>query len=263
MRFIFYLTIFGLTIIPTLAASNLQVSQGIANTFASMVFLIPAILISTGWRGMVMAIQAVNQGDHHRQQNLSGNPVDYLDAIGSLACFFFQFGWPAQIDYDTRFFKNSEWSEWRIYISGSLFNLWAALAAWILILMMQLHGSEIPAYIYSNVRQILLGIVTMNLMIGIYSFLPLAPLPGYFLILQHLPLNTRLKWDHNRSVGTLILMIMLFVLNSYMQTYVMALLPLTLMFGIIPLLTLFGLLTVWLPFIDLRVQRLGKRPSQD
>ena len=68
--------------------TNLEVSQGVANTFASMVFLIPAILIATGWRGMVMAIQAVNQGDHHRQQNLSGNPVDYLDPLGSLACFF-------------------------------------------------------------------------------------------------------------------------------------------------------------------------------
>ena len=128
---------------------------------------------------------------------------------------------------------------------------------------MQLYGSEIPAYIYSNVRQVLLGIVTMNLMIGIYSFLPLAPLPGYFLILQHLPIQMRLKWDNNRSVGTLILMIMLFLLNHYMQGYVLALLPFTLIFGIIPLLIFFGLLTLWIPFIDLRVQKLRRRPSQD
>ncbi len=263
MRLIFSLSIFHLTVIPVLALSNLEVSQGVANTFASMIFLIPAILIATGWRGMILAIQAVNQGDHHRQQNLSGNPVDYLDPLGSLACFFFQFGWPTQTDYDTRFFKNSEWSEWRIFISGSLFNLWSALAAWLLILMMQLYGSNIPAYIYSNVYQVLVGIVTMNLMIGIYSFLPLAPLPGYFLILQHLPLKMRLKWDHNRSIGTLILMIMLFLGNHYMKAYVMAIVPYTLMFGLIPLILFFILLTLWIPFVDLRIHKLRRRPPSD
>jgi len=259
MLVVFSVIIFSISTSSILAMTNLEVSQGVANTFASMVFLIPAILIATGWRGMVMAIQAVNQGDHHRQQNLSGNPVDYLDPLGSLACFFFQFGWPAQTDYDTRFFKNSEWSQWRIYISGSLFNLWSALAAFLLILTMQLYGSEIPAYIYGNIREVLLAIITMNLMIGIYSFLPLAPLPGYFLILQHLPVQTRIKLDQNRSVGTLVLMIMLFLGNHYMKTYVMALIPYTLIFGLIPLIAFFGLLTLWIPFIDLQVYKLTKR----
>ena len=128
---------------------------------------------------------------------------------------------------------------------------------------MQLYGSEIPAYIYSNFKQVLLAVITMNLMIGIYSFLPLAPLPGYFLILQHLPLRTRLKWDQNRSVGTLILMIMLFLGNHYMKAYVMALVPYTLIFGLIPLLTFFVLLTFWIPLVDLRIHKLRKRPSSN
>ena len=246
--------------VPIHAVSNSDLSQGMANTFAAMVFLIPAILISTGWRGMIMAMQAVNQGDHYRQRNLSANPVDYLDPLGSLACFFFQFGWPSNPEYDTRFFKKPQLSEWRIYISGSLFNLWAALAAWILYIFLHLYSTEIPAYIFLNVKQVLLGITIMNLMIGIYSFLPLAPLPGYFLLTQHLPIKTRLKIDQQRSVGTLILMILLFLFNPYLQNLVMIVLSYV---NLSSSLIIFCFLSLWIPIFDLKVYKLRNHNTEN
>lgn len=241
------------------AVSSSDLSSSMADTFAGMIFLIPAILVSTGWRAMIMAVQAINQGDHYRQKDLSTNPVDYLDPLGSLACFFFQFGWPTNPEYDTRFFNKPLRSEWRIYISGSLFNFWAALGAWILYVILHVYGTEIPAYIFKNIKQILMAMATMNLMIGIYSFLPLAPLPGYFLCAQHLPIKTRVRWDQQRSVGTLILMILLFVFNQQMQSIVLILLSLL---GITSAFVIFGFLTLWIPFVDLRVHKLRRNSSE-
>ena len=77
-----------------------------------------------------MAIQAVNQGITIGSKT-SVVTQWIIRPLGSLACFFFQFGWPAQTDYDTLLKILSDQNE-NLYFWW-LFNLWAALAAFILI----------------------------------------------------------------------------------------------------------------------------------
>ena len=152
------------------SVSTGELIQTASDSFARLIFLIPAVVFGIGLRGAFIAKKVIVLGDHFSQRGRSWNPLDYLDPSGSLAGLFFMFGWPHRADFDRRIFKNPKMDEWRLYLSASVFNFLLALIGILLLFMLSLISVHLPQFIARNLGLVFSMFAATNLMISIYSF---------------------------------------------------------------------------------------------
>lgn len=198
---------------------------------------IPAIVIVLGFRGYILCGVAGTLGERQlRWRNLSTNPITYLDAIGSLCCLFYNFGWSVRFNYDRRSFRNPRLDEFLLWFSGSLYNILCGIFVFGLAMLFPPHSLAV---------EFLFTIMQMSFVSGVFALLPLYPLPGYSILDSFLNFRQRLALDKYRSLMMFIGIFCLFVwghrlsllafysmkLISHFPVYVLLGLPILLALG--------------------------------
>ena len=107
---------------------------------------------------------------------LTLNPAAHLDPIGSLLFLFIGFGWGKPVPYDPFNLKDPRRDAALISVAGPLSNFIMALAAAIIIKLLNLVELN---FLTSIGYLFLVNLIRINIVLGIFNLLPFSPLDGF------------------------------------------------------------------------------------
>ncbi len=137
------------------------------------------------------------------QGRVTLNPLAHLDPLGTIALLLVGFGWGKPVQFDPYNLKNPVRDASLIALVGPLSNFALAIICSIALKLGANHLA-IPAYF-------LVQMVMTNLILGIFNFVPVAPLDGSKIVLALLP--RRLAYDYEafmNQFGFMILLVLIF-----------------------------------------------------
>jgi Zn-dependent protease len=116
---------------------------------------------------------------------LTANPIRHIDYIGSIVVpgimvFLrsgFIFGWAKPVPFEPKYFSSQRWGSLMVGIVGPLTNFVIALSVGVVIRYAYVLGIH-----NSFVLGLLAMVVVLNLVLGIFNFIPIPPLDGSHLL---------------------------------------------------------------------------------
>lgn len=173
----------------------------------SLLYLIPAFLISLAIHEAAHAFAAHKLGDHTAQLEgrLTLNPLSHLDLFGTLALFFIGFGWGKPVPVQTAHLANPRRDMAIIAFAGPFSNFLLAFLCLSFFTFLPALQSYSPASIISfffwhgfvpsfsllepaGILAIFLAVTCfLNLLLGFFNLLPIPPLDGGSVLLGILP----------------------------------------------------------------------------
>jgi len=172
---------------------------------------VPALLIGFAFHEFAHAWVADRLGDPtpRSQGRLTLNPIAHLDLFGTLMALLFRFGWAKPVMTNPQYYRGDKRrGQMLVALAGPIMNLLMAFVvlfiqyatiSWVL-------GSSYSVYI-SNVFE---ATVFMNLGLGIFNLLPIAPLDGFAVLVGVLPHRFAPQLHMLEQYGMIILMLLLF-----------------------------------------------------
>lgn len=134
---------------------------------------------------------------------LSLNPMAHLDPLGTVALLISFFGWAKPVPVDPYNFENPKRDMALVALAGPASNFIIALIFAVLFHLTAGTDSILPS-IFSLIVQINLGL-------GIFNFVPVAPLDGSKIILSILPNDLAYEYENMMAqYGFIILLAMIF-----------------------------------------------------
>ncbi len=166
------------------------------------------------------------------QGRLTLNPLAHLDPLGTLALFIVGFGWGKPVQFDPYNLKEPIKDQALIALAGPVSNFVLA----IVFAFFYRHGVVAGGSIWGFAFQ---QFVLINIVLGVFNFIPIAPLDGSKIILAILPRELAIEFeDFMHQFGMFILLI--FILPLFQGTSLLSLL-------IGPVINFAGHLLLW-PF---------------
>jgi Zn-dependent protease len=154
------------------------------------------------------------------QGRLTLNPLVHLDPIGSLLLLAVGFGWakPVQINpYALQ--RRSPAAPMLVALAGPVSNLLLAVLAAI-----PLRLGLIPVTATTGILPSLFDLfsifVLLNLILMLFNLIPIFPLDGEKVVTYFLPPSGQAFMDTLRPYGSIILMVVVFVLPSVLRTII-------------------------------------------
>src|SRR3989344_2660714 len=195
-------------------------SEFLTNPIGAIFFLM-CIVIAVTVHEFSHAKAADNLGDPTAQTlgRITLNPLAHLDPVGSLLFVIFGFGWGKPVPYDPYNLKNPRRDSAMIALAGPASNFVMAIAA-SLILHFFIGGEAALTNISSF---FLTTFVWTNLVLGIFNFIPIAPLDGFRIIGGILPENQADEWQSLERYGFLLLIFFILPFaggRSMLQTFI-------------------------------------------
>lgn len=130
---------------------------------------------------------------------LTLNPLAHLDPIGTLALFFFRFGWAKPVPIDPRFFRNPTRDMMLSSLAGPAANFLAAAVSGLALRGLLLVGA-------GEFWVRLAGFfVFFNLVLCFFNLIPIPPLDGSRLLFYFLPSRIMANYIQLERYGFLIL----------------------------------------------------------
>ena len=204
-------------------------------SLASFLIFLIALLTAITIHEFAHAAMADHLGDP--TPRLSGrltlNPFAHLDPIGTLMLFLFRFGWGKPVPIDPFNLRNPRRDSALISLAGPASNL---ILAVLLSFILHLAGvvdastspSEVSSALFTSVISVtsvssvlpvlpffypLLSLtINLNIILAIFNLLPIHPLDGFKIIHGILPQEQAYQWEELRSLGPLILFLLIFPL---------------------------------------------------
>ena len=141
------------------------------------VILIPVIIFALSFHEFAHGWVAYRHGDLTAKISgrLTLNPMAHLDLFGTLALYFMGFGWAKPVPVNPRNLGNPKRDLMWISLAGPLSNFLLAFISGILLsvlLRIDLIGGN------STLTVVLVMSLQINLVLGIFNFIPIAPLDG-------------------------------------------------------------------------------------
>ena len=183
--------IIGILVVMTL------MSYGAAG-IASLILSIPAVLLALTVHEFGHAFAAYKLGDDTpvRQGRLSLNPLDHVDPLGIAMLLFAHIGWGKPVQVDPRNYNRNisvEKADAIVSFAGPLMNFITAIVFALIYCAMYKFASL--AFLTSGIGGIILdiigGIITLNIGLGVFNMIPLPPLDGSKIFLPILPRNAK------------------------------------------------------------------------
>ena len=192
------------------------------NKLLSLLLSVPGILIAITFHEFAHAYVADKLGDDtpRNQGRLTLNPLGHLDPIGSVMLLFAGFGWgkPVEVNprnYDRRF--SMDRADAIVAIAGPLMNFILAIVFTIIFFIIVKLGNIPITYLNgelffsTNVPTIIkaiidmtLGIISINIGLGVFNLIPLPPLDGSKVLKAFLPYNSRQWFENNEKIFEMI-----------------------------------------------------------
>lgn len=193
--------------------------------FVFLAALITTMLVGLSFHEFSHALVADRLGDTtaRRLGRLSLNPMVHLDPIGTLMLVFAGFGWARPVPVNPYYLRgNPRTGMLLVALAGPLANLViASLAAlpiklglvpWhALTLTVRFWGPEDYAGFFLST------LVTLNVVLGVFNLVPLAPLDGFRVALGILPREMAASFAKLEPYGMAILFFLLFFLPFLLQ----------------------------------------------
>lgn len=143
----------------------------------SVVYTLPGILIGLTVHEWAHAMAADRLGDPTAKNmgRLTLNPLAHIDPFGFLCLLLVGFGWAKPVPVNSRNFKNFRRDDIIVSLAGICMNLIVALLATIVFYVGLYAGNLAGNQAFYS---IMLAIVTINLSLAVFNFLPVHPLDG-------------------------------------------------------------------------------------
>lgn len=144
---------------------------------AVQIILIPVIIFALSFHEYAHAWAAFRLGDPTASQmgRLTLNPLAHLDPFGAIVLYLVGFGWAKPVPVDFRYLSNPKKDMLWIALAGPAANFSIALASGLLLRLLWglglLSGD-------GAITTVLVMSLQINLVLGIFNFLPLPPLDG-------------------------------------------------------------------------------------
>ena len=116
-----------------------------------------------------------------RQGRLTLNPVVHIDLLGFFCILVFGFGWAKPVEFNPNNFRFSKTFSLLTAAAGPLSNF--ILAILCMCFLSVLPGWAIPMAIHKTLTQILQAGAAVNVILGVFNFLPIPPLDGGHLLM--------------------------------------------------------------------------------
>ena len=181
------------------------------------IMLVPALLAITVHE-LAHGLVADKFGDPTARLlgRLTLNPLRHLDPIGTLAVFFFGFGWARPVPVNVNNLRSPRGDMIWVSLAGPLANLiLAALSALILRGMVWLEGSslgapEAVAVVLVPLKMMAAFSLFINVILGVFNLLPLPPLDGGKVLTGMLPERFSSILIRLEPVGLLLIIFLVF-----------------------------------------------------
>jgi Zn-dependent protease len=177
--------------------------------------LIPILLLSMTLHELAHGVVALKLGDPtaKRSGRLSLNPIKHLDPLGT-AMFFITFllggvvfGWAKPVPVSPYYFKNRQRGMALVGLAGPLTNFAVAIA---FVLALNALRFKVDSFAFL----LFLLVFQVNIILGIFNFIPVPPLDGSRVVGAFLPKEAYEKWVALDRYGMVLVIVVLIVLFS-------------------------------------------------
>ncbi len=189
------------------------------NPVGAILFL-SSIVVAVTVHEFCHAKMADNLGDPtpSLQGRVTLDPRSHLDPMGSLLFLLFGFGWGKPVPYDPYNLKNPRKDAAMIALAGPASNFGMALACSTVLHIMGAQAAQSTFF-----GAFLSIFVSTNLILGVFNFIPIAPLDGFRIVGGILPEDQVDEWYKLERYGFIFLL--LFILpfvggRSMLQTFI-------------------------------------------
>jgi len=165
--------------------------------FASVVAL--ALAISVHEFAHALAADKLGDLTPRYQGRLTLSPLAHLDLVGTLMILLAGFGWGKPVQFNPWGLKNPRRDSALISIAGPVSNFATAL-------LLAIAYKFVP----SPGNLFLLPIIILNINLGLFNLIPIAPLDGFKVIEGLLPKALALQWRGLERYGFLFLIFLIF-----------------------------------------------------
>ncbi|MEW9500894.1 site-2 protease family protein [Jeotgalibacillus marinus] len=134
---------------------------------------------------------------------LTLNPLKHLDPIGTILIFIIGFGWAKPVPVNRFYFKQPRLAGVLVSIAGPLTNLMLAFFAQATYIALDIASVQVPLF----VSDLLITMVSLNILLFVFNLIPLPPLDGYRIIADLVPNHVRPKLTQYEQYGGLVFLV--------------------------------------------------------
>lgn len=170
------------------------------NDPVSAYYWLVGLLIAITFHEAAHAYVADRLGDltPRYQGRLTLNPLAHLDPIGTLLIFLAGFGWGKPVMFNPLSLRNPALGATLISLAGPVTNFIIATIFAVLI-----RTGVAPTALWAQIALI-------NIVLGVFNLIPIAPLDGEKVVSGLLPHELRLEWARLQQFGIIILVVIIF-----------------------------------------------------
>ncbi len=179
--------------------------------------LVVALIIGITVHEFSHAYVAQTQGDLTAKQlgRVTLNPLKHLDPMGTLLIFFAGFGWGRPTPVNEANLRSGRHSMVLVSVAGIVANLITAIVVGLILrsgaLQDLVSGHYMTSSAEASAHRFLRAIISLNIGLALFNFLPIAPLDGFSVVYNLVPsrVATWLRPYQNAGPGILMLIVFL------------------------------------------------------
>ncbi|MBK5253754.1 MAG: site-2 protease family protein [Peptostreptococcaceae bacterium] len=182
--------------------------------FYRILILLPGIIIGLSFHEFAHGFVSYKLGDPtpKNQGRLTLNPKAHFDPFGFLALVFLGFGWGIPVQINPNYYKHKRRDELLVACAGVTMNLILAIVAAFIVRLIFISNPYIMQTTFGdNLIQIMMGIISINLILLVFNLIPIPPLDGFNVITQVFNLRGTKFYNTVYKNGFIILLILLLV----------------------------------------------------
>ncbi len=187
------------------------------DSILQIIILAPAVLLALTVHEFAHGYVAFRFGDPTARASgrLTLNPLKHLDPLGTIAFFIFHIGWAKPVPVNAAYFKNPQKDMLWVALAGPFTNLILALVSALMTRIVWFLANILPHTVLVEavlvpLNSVLIASVWINLVLGIFNFLPIPPLDGSRILAGLLPPDLARSYASIERYGFILILILAF-----------------------------------------------------
>ena len=174
---------------------------------------IPGILIAFSFNGFMRALVADKLGDStpRNMGKLSLSPKAHIDILGLILIVLIGFGWPKPVITNPNNFKNPKRDDTLVSLAGPFVNLIVAVLFIFFIKLVFIFNiyNYLGNSISLNLIMICFYTANINIILFLFSLLPVPPLQGFSIVRNWIPIKYNEIINSIEKYGFVILILLM------------------------------------------------------